>query len=772
MEQELAKQFELLNPQQLEAVTTTEGPLLVIAGAGSGKTKVLTLRIANLLSKGVAPSSILALTFTNKAAQEMKHRIAAMTTPAQAQRLWMGTFHSIFLRLLREHAERIGYSRTFTIYDTNNSATLLKRLVKEMVPKELQHHYQKIQARISLAKNKLILPNQYRSHPVIQEQDRLKRPLTGEIYARYQEALHISQAMDFDDILVNMFRLLKQHPDILLKYQQEFAYIMVDEYQDTNFVQSLIIRHLSNSHHNLCVVGDDAQSIYSFRGADLQHILQFPTFFPNVRTIKLTMNYRSLPHIVCAANALIAHNQGQIPKECRAFQQNSGAIRYFQHFSAMEEATSVAADIKELSLKHQLTPDRFAVLYRTNAQSRNLEVALRAQDIPYIVYGGLSFFDRKEIQDMLAYCKFLANPHDSVALQRIINYPPRQIGDKTLQSVLDHAQRKGISLWQSIELLEEQSLLLSNSAKASLWSFRMLAQRLLQMVNTTSASEMIKFIYQESGLEKHLSKEDSVENESRRDNIHELIEDVRTFEDSLIETGECDLVTLSMYLDNVSLRSDLDSEAQSEHGAVTLTTIHSAKGLEFDYVYVVGMAQNIFPSQRALAESNGLEEERRLCYVAITRAAKGLVLTNAHEYMLKGDTQSFKPSQFLREMDPQYSQKLSKDTSIHRRMPGSIGSMEAPSGPVRIMPSPQRAQGTPSFRPLSHAAAQADLNPLADTTAPSEFRVNDRVLHPRFGEGVVRRIAGEGMDTRAEVEFRIMGMKTLMLAYAKLRKIG
>lgn len=768
MENALAEQLKSLNPQQLEAVTTTEGPLLVIAGAGSGKTRVLTLRIAYLLSKGVNPYSILALTFTNKAAREMKDRIATMTTPKQAQTLWMGTFHSIFLRMLREHAQSIGYDSNFSIYDTNNSSTLLKRIIKEMVPKDSQDNYKHILARISLAKNKLILPTRYQEDPQIQAQDRVKWPLTGAIYARYQQELLNAQAMDFDDILVNIYRLLQQHEEILTQFQKQFSYIMVDEYQDTNFVQSLIIRLLAAGHHNLCVVGDDAQSIYSFRGADLQHILKFPSFFPNVRTIKLTMNYRSLPTIVSAANRLIAHNQRQIPKECRAFEQNGGSIRFFQHFSAMEEATSVAADIKELSLKKRLRPDQFAILYRTNAQSRLFEVALRGQDIPYRVYGGPSFFERKEIQDMLAYCKVLANPSDSVALLRIINFPPRQIGDKTLSTLSELAKAKDISLWNALESLEQLPMSLSQSAKASLWNFRTLMQKLISLVNSTSASEVILAIYKDSGLEAHYMKEDTVENESRRDNIHELIEDVKNFEDSLLETGEHELVTLNMYLDNVSLRTDLDQEDNAERGAVTLTTIHSAKGLEYDYVYVVGMAQEIFPSRRAMNERNGLEEERRLCYVAITRAAKGLVLAYASDYMREGRTQSFNPSQFLGEIDPQYAESLSKDTGLHNRIPRARMSQSfAQEGTRTATPRLRRLPNSPS----AQSSPNTETYHLKERNTAYDFAVNDRVLHQKFGVGVIQKITGEGQDARAEVQFRVMGTKTLMLAYAKLKKL-
>lgn len=760
-----------LNPQQREAVTTIQGPLLVLAGAGSGKTRVLTYRIAYLLAKGVDPSKILALTFTNKAANEMKERVVTLTSSEQAKQLWMGTFHSIFLRILRLHAPLLHFTPTFSVYDTSASQTLLKRIVKELIPPECIEYYRPrvLLSRISLCKNNLLLPAAYAQQKELMQRDQSNQQgqfLT--VYTQYQEQLKKLNSMDFDDILLNTLRLLRQHKEVLQLYRQQFQYLLVDEYQDTNQVQSFILRLLAQEHTNLCVVGDDAQSIYAFRGANLDHILKFTTFFPKVKTVKLTLNYRSYPPIVDAANRLIQYNERQIPKVCEPFQKDDDPdrVRYSRYFTAYEEATAVADDIAVKSLQYQLLPSQFAILYRTNAQSRLLENALRKRDIPYTIYGGLSFYDRQETTYLLSYFRSLVNPLDTQSLFHIINFPPRQIGDKTQMLLQEAVKHLKMPLWKIIEQAEK--LPLPTSTKAKIIAFRSIMQPFLSQVNAKSAFEVAKAIYEKSGIKHYYEKDNTVEGESRLANLSELLNDIQEKESDMLETGATDVFTLAMYLDDAALQSPIDQEEDSEEPTVTLTTVHSAKGLEFDYVYVVGMVHGIFPSFRALNEPQGMEEERRLCYVAVTRAAKGLTLSLATQYSLMGRIQNFMPSPFLAEMNPNYSKNFYQDTAISfTPASSSYTSPSAPVSPTKVSSSLRNKTSIPRPTPPQ---GQFTIHP-SEITPVEQLHLHDRVLHSRFGEGVIESLSGEGVNKKAVVQFTVMGKRTLMLHYAKLKKL-
>lgn len=763
-----------LNSSQREAVETTEGPVLVLAGAGSGKTRVLTYRIVHLLERGVHPWHILALTFTNKAAREMKERIGVVSgDPEMARRLWMGTFHSIFLRILRQHAEAINFVPSFSIYDTGQSGTLLKRIIKSLIPASDLEKYRlgHIGSRISLLKNNLVLPMAYSQDEDLQGEDvAVGRPRFGEIYAAYQKAMIENQAMDFDDILVNTFRLLRTVEEVLTQYQNHFEYILVDEYQDTNRVQSAILRLLAGTRANLCVVGDDAQSIYAFRGAKVDHILQFTKDYPSAKTVKLTVNYRSFDPIVEAANRLISHNRAQIPKECQSYLGAGSPIRVFRFQTPYEEAVAVSRDIKEQMLQKRLTPDQFAILYRTTAQSRLFEEMLRKEDLLVRIYGGVSFYKRKEVVDLLSYFRFLLNPSDEESLLRVINFPPRALGEKSIQVLQAAGAKEGVGLWGVISDLERFPLNLTKTARSSLLSFRFMVNQWREQIHQTVAGAMARVVFEKSGIENYYKKDKSIESEERLQNLHEFLSSVEAFEDSYYESVSADVeeggATIAVFLDHESLLSDPESESEDDTPRVTLTTVHSAKGLEFDYVYVAGLAEGVFPSFRSLMEANGVEEERRLCYVALTRAAKALVLSTAEQYLVKGRMASVPESRFLREALPEEAGARS------RRDYGSFGGVDVRLGRA------ERAGGADARggmrlpeRPVAPPVNQFMIA-SGEETPIEELHVGDQVLHGRFGQGVIESMDGSGVDARAVVRFTVMGERTLMLRYAKLKKLN
>lgn len=758
-----------LNPAQRDAVTTTQGPVLVLAGAGSGKTRVLTYRIAHLLKQGVSPWRILALTFTNKAAGEMKERIAKLVSPEQASQLWMGTFHSIFLRILRTEAEHIGFTSTFSVYDTAASRTILSRIVKEKQLPPEQYKPQLMLGRISMAKNSLITPDRYLSMPEFFQRDSAtKTPAMGEIYDAYCTYLRRANALDFDDLLVKMSQLLTLNDSVREKYQTKFSHILVDEYQDTNAVQNRILHLLAAGHRNLCVVGDDAQSIYAFRGARIQNILQFPKIYPDLKQVHLTTNYRSTESIVSAANRLIAQNANQIPKECVAHQKLGAKVRIESCYTDMEEAFTVAKEIQQTSHAQQATYDQFAVLYRTNAQSRQLEVALRKFNIPYRVYGGTSFYQRKVIQDLLAYFRLVNNPTDEEAFLRIVNYPTRGIGSTSIAVLLECARANSLVLWEVVERIEELRLLLRPQAITALLKFREMIRSFISDNQTVAALTLAIRIYAESGLKATLEADKSIDGEGNLEHVTALFTSIEEFVDNEMETGSSEFVTLPMFLDNVTLMTDTDLADKAQGQMVTLTTVHSAKGLEFDYVYVVGLEENLFPSARAQYEANGIEEERRLCYVAITRAAKELVLTYACTRAQYGSPQNNLPSRFLSEIDSDYLEKSSQPADHAVR---SVGKLSTPRMQSNYAPRTPSAVHSPARRkPSSAPPIQHEIAPQ-NVAKPEELRVGDAVLHSRFGEGKIRHLQGEGFDMRVIVDFNVMGERTLLLKFARLQKL-
>lgn len=759
-----------LNDQQREAVTTISGPLLVIAGAGSGKTRVLTTRICHLIQNGIQPWQILALTFTNKAAAEMKARIAQMLSPQQANALWMGTFHSIFLRILRHEAQPLGFTNTFSVYDTSASRTLISRIIKEMDLPAEDYKPAVIASRISMAKNSLVTPDQYASTSSILMQDRAaKRPATAEIYQTYTEYLARANAMDFDDLLVKMCYLLTNNQAVREKYQQKFTHLLVDEYQDTNAVQNRILNLLAAQHRNLCVVGDDAQSIYAFRGAKIQNILQFPKVYPELKLIKLITNYRSTEPIVAAANRLIDHNAHRIKKECIAHTKTGENVTIHNYYVDTNEAYEIAKEINDLVFIKGVQPDQIAILYRTNAQSRLFEQALKKYGVAYRVYGGVSFYQREEIQDLIAYFRLITNPADEEALRRIINKPTRGIGPTTVDRLTQAANAHGATLWQTIQEIETVNADLRPNAVNAIVRFRDVILEAIAAVQTDDAFTIATKIYESSGMQAALEADSSVEAQSRRENLSQLFSDIEEYTNEQIETGAAEMVSLPMFLDNVSLTTDADNADKVKGPMVTLTTIHSAKGLEFDYVYVVGMEETIFPSSRSLYEESGLEEERRLCYVAVTRAAKKLTLSHAFSRTYFGRPQNNAPSRFLSEIEPDYLAKLAQ-----QRRPGAYEPSAASYGSRGYeRPAPRTPSVASYARPQRPQAPAADRYSIApdEVAAPSQLAVGDNVLHARFGRGVIRNLQGEGTEMRAIVHFGALGEKTLLLKFAQLKKL-
>lgn len=767
-----------LNESQREAVKYNEGPSLVIAGAGSGKTRVLTYKIAYLVHLGLAPQSILALTFTNKAAREMKERIAKITGDQTARRLWMGTFHSIFSRILRYEAEHIGYPSNFTIYDASDSKSLLKAIIKEMQLDDKVYRIGMIQSRISNAKNALVTWKAYeQSKELMQHDIDSKVPLLREIYKRYQNRCQQAGAMDFDDLLLQTNILFRDHPQVLEKYRSFFQFVLVDEYQDTNFAQHLIVQKLCEQHRRICVVGDDAQSIYSFRGANIDNILQFKNQYPGCRIFKLERNYRSTQNIVNAANSLIHKNKKQIFKNVYSEKEQGSKVRVSSSYSDYEEGYAVAAMINEMRMRKDYDYSEFAILYRTNAQSRILEEALRKRGIPYKIYGGLSFYQRKEVKDVISYLRLIVNPHDEEAFKRVINYPSRGIGDTTVNKVISAATENNVSLWTVLNAPIDYALPINSGTAKKLSDFREMIERFIQENARLSAEEMAAMVVKESGIVSTLFQDRSVEGISKQENLQELLKGIAEFCELRREEG-VEQVSLADFLSEISLLTDQDNDKDEQANKVTMMTVHAAKGLEFRNVFVVGLEEELFPSSMSKDNPRAVEEERRLFYVAITRAEENCVLTYAKSRFRNGQSAMCSPSRFLKDIDVQFLElpaDSSADTFAAARerfeRPAFSSPFQQPRAvekeePSFISPVAQAQQRqrlrkveTATSSPVSSSAPASDLSGL---------RVGAKVRHDRFGEGEVIAIEGDGGNAKATVAFTHFGQKQLLLKFARL----
>jgi len=772
------KYLDQLNDSQREAVIYNEGSSLVIAGAGSGKTRVLTYKIAYLVHLGLPPQSILALTFTNKAAREMKERIARITGDQTARRLWMGTFHSIFSRILRYEAEHIGYPSNFTIYDAADSKSLLKAIIKEMQLDDKVYRIGMIQSRISNAKNALVTWKAYeQSKELMQHDIDSKVPLLREIYKRYQNRCLQAGAMDFDDLLLQTNILFRDHPQVLDKYRSFFQFVLVDEYQDTNFAQHLIVQKLCEQHRRICVVGDDAQSIYSFRGANIDNILQFKNQYPGCRIFKLERNYRSTQNIVNAANSLIHKNKEQIFKNVYSEKEQGNKVRVSSSYSDYEEGYAVAAMINEMRMRKDYDYSEFAILYRTNAQSRILEEALRKRGIPYKIYGGLSFYQRKEVKDIISYLRLIVNPHDEEAFKRVINYPSRGIGDTTVGKLVSAATENNVSLWTVLNAPIDYSLQINSGTAKRLSDFREMIERFIEQNTRLSAEEMAAMVVKESGIVSTLFQDRSVEGISKQENLQELLKGIAEFCELRREEG-IEQVSLADFLSEVSLLTDQDNDKDEQANKVTMMTVHAAKGLEFRNVFVVGLEEDLFPSQMAKDNPRAVEEERRLFYVAITRAEENCVLTYAKSRFRNGQSAMCSPSRFLKDIDVQFLElptDTSSDTFAAARerfqRPAFASPFQQPRAvekeePSFVSPVAQAAQRqrltkveTATSAPTTSAAPLSDLSGLS---------VGAKVRHDRFGEGEVIAIEGDGGNAKATVAFTHFGQKQLLLKFARL----
>ena len=751
-----------LNDAQQQPTTHVDGPLMVIAGAGSGKTRVLTYRIAYLMQQGIDAFSILALTFTNKSAREMKTRIAQIVGESESKNLWMGTFHSVFARILRAEADRLGYPSSFTIYDTQDSERLVKAIIKEMNLDTDIYKPKQIRNRISSFKNSLITVRAYHNNPELVEADReARRSAMGNIYKNYVERCFKAGAMDFDDLLLKTNELLNRFPDVLAKYQDRFRYILVDEYQDTNHSQYLIVRALADKFQNLCVVGDDAQSIYAFRGANIENILNFHKDYPDAKTYRLEQNYRSTEHIVDAANSVIQHNQNKLEKTVWTANEKGEKIVIHRSPSDGDEGRYVAQSIFEQAMNLQLPYTSFAILYRTNAQSRAMEDALRKRNIPYRVYGGLSFYQRKEIKDMLAYLRLIVNPKDEESFKRVINYPGRGIGQTTINKLVVAAQENNLSLFEVADRANELPLNINAGTKTKLVNFATLIKSFQAADKKQDAFQTADMVAKKTGLVQELKKEGTPEAVNRVENIEELLNGVRDFVE-----GQREIVdakgSLVEFLEDVALATDFDNESTDEN-AVSLMTVHLAKGLEFPHVFIVGMEDDLFPSAMNMNSRSELEEERRLFYVALTRAKKQATLTDTQCRYRCGKLNDAEPSRFLSEIDPScvdnrvvetnYEFKPLIDTSIFGDNKSKIRMKQPPTKKNKPIPKNLKAVSS------SSNASPIDL---------SHITVGARVKHNRFGAGTIVSIEGDDSDAKALIDFDGSGRKNLLLRFAKL----
>lgn len=780
--------IEELNEGQRNAVLYNDGPSLVIAGAGSGKTRVLTYKIAYLLENGYQPWNILALTFTNKAAREMKERIARQVGPERARHLWMGTFHSMFLRILHVEAGHIGFTSQFTIYDTADSKSLIRSIIKEMGLDEKVYKPGMVQARISNAKNHLVSPAGYANNKEAYEGDRAaKVPALRDIYQRYWERCRQADAMDFDDLLFYTFLLFRDHPEVLARYQDQFRYILVDEYQDTNFAQHSIVLQLAKNHQHVCVVGDDAQSIYSFRGADIDNILYFTKVYPDTKVFKLEQNYRSTQTIVRAANSLIEKNQWQIRKEVFSEKEKGEAIGVYQAYSDVEEGDIVVNKIAELRREKRYAYSDFAILYRTNAQSRIFEEAMRKRSMPYRIYGGLSFYQRKEIKDVIAYFRLIVNPNDEEAFKRIINYPARGIGDTTVGKIIAAATGHNVSLWTVLCEPLAYGLNFNKGTVGKLQAFRELISAFITDVAEKNAYEIGADIIRQSGIINDVCQDSSPENLSRKENIEELVNGMSDFCAQRQEEGNPN-VLLGDFLSEVSLLTDQDSDKDGDDEKITLMTVHSAKGLEFKNVFVVGMEENLFPSSMVGDSPRALEEERRLFYVAITRAEEHCFLSYAKTRFRYGKMEFGSPSRFLKDIDIRFL-RLPQDAGMFRRVEEEAAVFrrenargfapdkeDAPyGGKERVSVRPKQQIIAPTVpRNLKRVAPSANTASTSPSAGGSANRVQQGQLieHERFGLGEVLKVEGEGDNAKATIRFKNAGDKQLLLRFARFKVIG
>lgn len=794
--------LELLNEQQRQAVVYRDGPALVIAGAGSGKTRVLTYKIVDLLAHGYEPYRILALTFTNKAAREMKERIAAVTGAQTAGRIWMGTFHSVFLRILRHHAELLGFKPQFTIYDSADSRSLIKSIIKDLALDDKAYKPSTIQSIISNAKNALMTASDYcADRDMVQADKRANRPMTGTIFRHYTERCRAAQAMDFDDILFFMNKLLRDFPDVRRHYEEFFRYILVDEYQDTNFAQHLIISQLAGEQQHLCVVGDDAQSIYSFRGANIANILNLRKFYPTLQIFKLERNYRSTRNIIDAAGSLIAKNTRQMPKNVYSENDKGEPIEVVSTYSDMEEAYVVANAISRSRLTEHDGLDEYAVLYRTNAQSRVLEESLRKRNIPYRIYGAQSFYQRKEVKDAICYFRLTVNPDDDEALRRVINYPARGIGETTLKKLTHAATEAGVSIWTVISNPDTYDTGVNTGTARKLAGFRdMILDFIADNGHGSNAYDLARLIYNRTGLLAQFAHDNTPESISRQENLTEMLAGLKDFVDTRLEGGDND-VSMSSFLSEVSLATDQD-QTDNDEPKVTLMTVHAAKGLEFKHVYIVGVEEELFPSAMAMDTLAEVEEERRLLYVALTRAKETCMLTFAGSRFRNGATVMTRPSRFLNDIDARYLHlQTSSDMpagAVSRLFVNPVANYRQNSftrrfGSRNDMAATDRT--THSRQTVSHAAeaVQQAWEPAAHTTAtpqntaaphqslpgdnggrihfPDEVSAGRQIIHNRFGKGTITQLSESTGDPVIIVDFENFGTKKLLLKYARFSLI-
>ena len=770
--------LEHLNAEQRLAVEHIEGPLMVIAGAGSGKTRVLTYRVAHLINIGVDPFNILALTFTNKAAREMKERIIKLVENRDARNVWMGTFHSIFAKILRIEGHRLGYPASYTIYDMDDAKSLIKTIVKEQQLDNKVYAANHVLGRISAAKTNLLSAEAYNQNAELMTRDKMSgKPMIGHLYKLYQNRCFKASAMDFDDLLFNTFKLLHQFPDVLYKYQVKFRHILVDEYQDTNYVQYMIVKMLAANNENICVVGDDAQSIYAFRGANIRNILNFRKDYPDLKTYKLEQNYRSTKVIVNAANSVIINNKDQIFKKIWTHNEEGNRIILLEATTDGEEGTLVANAIFESKMNNQLDNSNFAILYRTNAQSRAFEESLRKLNIAYRIYGGLSFYKRKEIKDLLAYFRLVINHNDEEALVRIINYPARGIGKTSIQKIIIEADKRSRSPWEVIEKMPDSSINIANATQNRIASFVISIKSFSVHLKSKDAFTLAREIASSVGILKELYEDKTPEGLSRFENIEELLNAIKEFTESDTQVAPAETLadvetpgskgeepaktkTLDTFMQDVALLTDAENPEKDDPDHVSLMTIHAAKGLEFPYVFVVGMEENLFPSVQSLGSRADLEEERRLFYVAVTRAEKQVTLSFAENRYRWGNLTTAEPSRFIDEIDVRFM-NLPKKVSFHRNDAGSSST------------SPRFTQAEFGSYKKKSLKKITTLNPSSgdsfDTSDLNSLQTGMEVAHQRFGKGKVISIEGAGPNKKATVFFKKVGQKQLLLRFAKLR---
>ncbi len=780
MNKEISIITEGLNTAQKEAVNNFNGPSLIIAGAGSGKTKVITCRIANVLTHGYKASSILALTFTNKASKEMKSRISSIVGDMQAKYLWMGTFHSVFIRFLREDAQLLGFPNSFTIYDTSDSKNVIKSCVKELSLDEKLYKPNEVLSRISMAKNNLVTAASYLANPTLMQNDlNSRKPKIGEIYALYSKKCRQAGAMDFDDILLYTNILIRDFPDVLEKHRNRFSFILVDEYQDTNYSQYLIIKRLSSIHRNICVVGDDAQSIYAFRGARIENILNFKKDYPDCKEFRLEQNYRSTQIIVNAANSLISKNSMQLKKKCFSKSEEGDKIEVIEANTDQEEAYLIANSISSKIYNHKCSFSEFAVLYRTNAQSRVIEEALRKRSLPYKIFGGHSFYERAEVKDMMAYMRLLINPKDDEAFKRVVNVPARGIGATTLNHLITEAAQNSLSLWEMVKLAPTKESNVKSTALNKLTLFCSTIEQSSQKIESADAYEVAMEIFINSGYSAYLKNDTTPEGQSRLQNIEELFNSIKSFieePDSLennqdiemnsIDINRDDIITgqklekdrsIVKFLENASLLSAVDQDDTEDNNKISLMTVHSAKGLEFSHIFIIGAEDNLFPSLSSLSSENEIEEERRLMYVALTRAKITATISYAQSRFRWGNQVNYPPSRFIKEINKEY---LNWPTASKVR--GTTTLFQSPSTPM----SQVSTQNKNIFSPPKPADPNFQADPI------SKLKEGQRVEHDRFGYGNLITIEGDPQNLKAIVNFDKGGKKVLLLKYAKLRVIS